>query len=150
MNNLNKQSSAGFTLIEVMIIVVIVGILAAIAWPSYQNFLRQTRLERARADLLTNAQMMERFYSQCHTFTPASGAQAPCNVAAPALTTSDEVSRFFTIRYGANNPGANNYELVAAPLANTGETRELRYDSTNSMTLCEPGAVAASDVCRVY
>ena len=58
MNNLNKQSSAGFTLIEVMIIVVIVGILAAIAWPSYQNFLRQTRLERARADLLTNAQMM--------------------------------------------------------------------------------------------
>lgn len=147
---MNKKSASGFTLIEVMIVVVIMAILAAIAWPSYQSFIRQTRLERARADLMKNAQMMERFYSQCHTFTPASGAAAPCNVAAPVLTTSDEVSRFFTVRYGANNPQADSYQLVAAPLADTGEDRELRYDSTNSMTLCEPGAAAASDVCRVY
>ncbi|MFV2028691.1 type IV pilin protein [Neisseria sp. S1] len=59
-----KQYQKGFTLIEMMIVVVVLAILATIAYPSYQKYIRDTRLESARADLLHNAQLMERYYAQ--------------------------------------------------------------------------------------
>lgn len=59
-----KQNQKGFTLIEMMIVVVVLAILATIAYPSYQKYIRDTRLESARADLLNNAQLMERYYAQ--------------------------------------------------------------------------------------
>lgn len=148
---MNKKHISGFTLIEVMIVVVVIAILAAIAWPSYQSFIRQARLEGARADLLANAQMMERFYSRSHTFCPTS--TSPCSGFPAASSFSTEKSgQFFDLAYAASSPTADNYILHANPKTESGETRYLRYDSTSSMMLCEPdgSANAASDVCRPY
>jgi type IV pilus assembly protein PilE len=54
----------GFTLIEIMIVVAIVAILAAIAYPSYQDSVRKSRRADARAVLLEAAQFMERQYTE--------------------------------------------------------------------------------------
>ncbi|MCD9029784.1 type IV pilin protein [Luteimonas sp. BDR2-5] len=55
--------AAGFTLIELMIVVAIVAILAAIAYPSYQEHVRKSRRAQAKADLLEYAQMAERHHT---------------------------------------------------------------------------------------
>lgn len=60
MNRFNRiaQSRAGFTMIELMVVVIIVGVLAAIAIPVYSNYVRKARVSEASArfgDLLTAA-----------------------------------------------------------------------------------------------
>ena len=55
-----KLRNHGFTLIEVMIVVAIIGILAAIALPSYNEYIRRGHRAEARAGLLQAQQWMER------------------------------------------------------------------------------------------
>jgi len=59
----------GVTLLELMIVVVIVGILATIAYPSYQQFIARAKRNEAKAALLQIAQNQERFYLQNNTYT---------------------------------------------------------------------------------
>ena len=67
---MNKRYNKGMTLIEVMIVVVIVGILAAIAYPSYQNYVIRANRGAATACLLELSQFMERLYTQNMTYSP--------------------------------------------------------------------------------
>ncbi len=60
--------SNGFTLIELMIVVAIVGILAAIAYPSYQEYVRRGNRAEARATMLDIVQMQERFFSSNNAY----------------------------------------------------------------------------------
>jgi len=60
----NIIASSGFTLIELLVAVAIVGILTAVALPSYQNYVRDSNRAAAKAIIAENAQFMEQFYTE--------------------------------------------------------------------------------------
>lgn len=68
---MNKRCNTGMTLIELMIVIVIVSILATVAYPSYQNYIIRTNRAAATACLLELSQFMERLYTQKMTYSPA-------------------------------------------------------------------------------
>ena len=63
--------TTGFTLIELMITVVIVAILAGIAYPSYRNHVTQARRADAQSAIMQTANRLEKFFTYCNTY-PAS------------------------------------------------------------------------------
>ena len=64
-----RRRMQGITLIELMIVVVVISILAAVAYPNYQEFTARAKRNEARAALLRLATNQERFYLNNNTFT---------------------------------------------------------------------------------
>jgi type IV pilus assembly protein PilE len=63
-----RYRQRGFTLIELMITVAVVGILAAIAYPSYAEYVARGSRSQATADLMAAQQWMERFYTENYRY----------------------------------------------------------------------------------
>lgn len=80
-----KRKSAGFTLIEVMVTVVIVGILAAVAIPAYSDYVIRARIPDATSALAAKRVQMEQYFQDNHTYVNA----GPCGA-------DTATSRFFT------------------------------------------------------
>mgnify|MGYP001944455157 CR=1 FL=1 len=108
---MSKRGNKGFTLIELMIVVAIVGILAAFAYPSYTEHVRKARRADAQAALLELAQFMERYYTANGRYVDATGV-------APTLpfteAPKDGGTKFYDLGF-SGTPTASTYVLQATP-----------------------------------
>ncbi|WP_411850557.1 type IV pilin protein [Stenotrophomonas sp. LGBM10] len=64
----HRRGALGFTLIELMVTVAVIAILAAVAYPSYQDQIRKSRRAQTKADLVEYSQMAERFHTVNNTY----------------------------------------------------------------------------------
>lgn len=121
MKNTIYLKTAGFTLIELMIVVAVVAILAAIAYPSYQDSIRKSKRADARAGLMDAAQYMERFYSQNDRYDQANNASATPTALPAALTVVPKGAasgkQDYTIQFQTGTLKARSYTLEAVPQA---------------------------------
>lgn len=120
----------GFTLPELLIVVLVVAILAVIAYPSYDTYVRNTRIENARADMLYNAQLLERYYVQNHSFSGFSADNFKQN-------------DYFDIAIASQT--ADHFSLLATPnRSNANEQRALRLDDSNILRICDSSATTSN------
>lgn len=104
-----RKHMGGLTLIELMIVVIIVGILAAIAYPNYQEFTARAKRNEARAALLRLATNQERFYLNNNTFT-----QDLTALGFGSTPTADTETGYYRIQVTAAN--ASNFTATASYL----------------------------------
>ena len=95
--------SRGVTLTELLIVIVIIGILAAIAYPNYREFTARAKRTEAKTILLEIAQNQERFYLQNNRY----GDMGELGYSDPKITDSQSYSVTIT----AND--ANNFSATA-------------------------------------
>ncbi len=116
----NKNTQKGFTLIELMIVVAILGILSAIALPSYTRYVEKSRRTDAKVELLRIAQLQESFFAQNLTY-----ANSLTQLGLPTNTVLSadryyNVTVFTTTPANCNtagNPACITYQLSALPVA---------------------------------
>lgn len=68
------KKTQGFTLIELMIVVAVIGILAAIAYPSYQEHVNKSKRADAQASLMELSHFMERYYTANGRYNKSDGS----------------------------------------------------------------------------
>jgi type IV pilus assembly protein PilE len=114
-----KQRNAGFTLIELMIVVAIVGILAAIAVPSYRAYVLRANRADAKRALLTLAAGFERCYTRNNSYLDG-GTDAPCAV---ATNLPDSSSGTYRIEVDADKGGitGTTFQIRAVPIGGQAE-----------------------------
>lgn len=123
--------AAGFTLIELMIVVVIVAILAAIAMPSYQNYIRKGRRAAAEGYLMELAQRQQQYFIDNRAFAGD----------APTLgyaTTPSEVAPYYTVTVTPDAGPPPTYALKATA------TGDQTKDSCGNLTINSAGTKSSS------
>lgn len=128
------KAARGFTLIELMITVAVLGIIVAVAYPSFTQQIAKTRRNDAKTSLLNCAQMLERFNTQSGTYTAS--ADAAVNGACTGATRSG----YYTMPI-ANVPstaGASTFLIRATP------TGAQTSDACGALTFTQDGTKGVS------
>lgn len=126
---MSMQSQRGFTLIEMLIAIALIGVLAAIAIPNYQGYLNRTVCEDAKGVLAGAAGVMERFRAQNNTYQNAAlgeYAQSPVDGTAQFNITANPVT-------------PTTYTLTATPIAGS------RLAGRGTLTLTSTGVRGATN-----
>lgn len=123
----------GFTLVELMIVVALIGILAAIVYPSYQNYVRETHRTNAQAALTEASAVIERYFSDNNTYVGFSiGADPGGADDFPNWAPIDEkpANARYALAFTAGEPTATTWEIRATPVGGQVGDGILELDST--------------------
>ncbi len=101
-----KWKNAGFTLIELMIVVAIIGILAAIAYPAYTDHVKRAKRSATQQYLMNIANRQEQYRLDARTY----GTLAQLGLSSP-----DDVTGYYTVTIG--NLAASTFTVTATPVA---------------------------------
>ena len=135
---MKNPSINGFTLIEALITVVIIGVLAGIAYPSYTRYVVEARRSDATINMTRIAALQEKFFTECGRYTlNFNGVISNPNPllrctglgtgsTASSFTTSDgyyvlTIPPAFFLPGPTGIPGGGGYTLSAAPVATSSQ-----------------------------
>lgn len=131
-------SDRGFTLIEIMIVVVIVAILASIAYPSYRNQVIKGNRAAAQGYMMSLSSRQEQMMLDRRQYAAAANNAAIAAIAGLPSVTS-EVSKFYDVKIESPNPATPalpSYIITATPIAGSMQASDgnLTLDSTGVKT----------------
>jgi len=145
-----RVGSAGFTLVELMVALVIGAILFAVAIPSYNSQVRKSRRTEARTALLDLAAREERLYATTNTYssTPSALGYAAAGDAFPMTVGSG----YYQVAVAANAGPPATFTLTATPVAGMGQENDtdcasFGVDQAGRQSAVDGSAVDASAAC---
>lgn len=109
---IGRRIQSGFTLIELMIVVVVVAVLSSLAYPSYQEFVAKAKRTEGKAALLDAAQALERHFTNYNTY-PSSLSTA--GVRTYSGDSAAKAAYTIAIAAGASGSLASSFTLTATP-----------------------------------
>ena len=135
------RAPRGFTLIEIMVVVALVGILASIALTSYQSQTRKTRRYAAQSCLMEQAQYMERYYTTANnpmSYTGAVLPEAACKTNLASYYTFSLTSASQGFRVQAVASGTQTGDTDCLTLELNSAAQQSSSSATASTTGCWP------------
>lgn len=123
------RRSAGFTLIELMIVVVIIGILSAVALPSYKEYVRKGRRADAQQHLMALAQANQQHFLDTRAYTAT---------ASDLMATPSTVATYYTLGITVSDGPPPGFSIRAVPQG------DQAGDGCGTLTITQSGARSSS------
>lgn len=133
-----RKYQSGFTLIELMIVVVIVGILAAIAFPSYDAYVKRSYRAEGQAFLNDVAARQERYFAQTNSYVKTDDDQEKLKLKGGG---SSETGKYLLKIGQVDNDGG--YTLTAEQQFNDSKCGNLTLNAKGARGVTGEGATAA-------